>query len=531
MNNLTQREKVLAYIVIGTLPVVALFFGFNWFLGQLKKKSIELNSVRRQLADIDLRAEEAAQKADIKNQLRQRSLDAQINVAQGEYREWLRSLVEDDLKFTGTPKVTARGNVDFKSDYGQKKNVIYRQLSYQLECQGSYKQVLELLYRFYEKNYIHRIQRLDLNLVAGKRVEGKVTYDRNRFSIKAQIQVLSLVDADDIRSPIGVENTKTFYRDLDQDRWVYELPDYQSIVLRRNLFGFPNNGPEFGSRKKEFDFEEGDRISIRLTADDEDDDDLEFELTNTDGKVPSDKIEQSRTGSFQIDIDQVGSYEFKARVVDKNYYPKSDEMLVVVNVEKKKEEKKTTPPPPKPKFDPLKFTMLEAIVQNYEGQPVCWINVRPFGQMHKVKQGDEFNVGESTVRVVQINRRNAIISVDGKHYLFGVNDSLGKPAGKLLAQDEASDTEEPPTVSGDKGNGDDKHQPRTIDVNTPSGKSETDGNADKNQNEDGDDEVAKPESSPDPPSDQSENPESNKTVSPKDITSTADELNTPAEQR
>ena len=432
MNNLTQREKILIYAIVGTLPVLGLFFGFNWFMGQLKQKSLELDAVSRQLSDIELRADLAIEKAMLKNQLRQRSLASEENVAQGEYREWLRTLVEDDIEFQGTPKVTSRGNVAYKSDFGS-KNVIYTQLSFQLSCQGSYKQIVEFLYRFYERNYIHRITQLNLSLVKGKRVEGKVTYDRNRFNVKADIQVLSLVDADEIRSPIGAENRKLFYQSKREDRLVSSLRDYEQIILRRNLFGFPNNAPDFGSRKKEFDFEEGDRISLRLSADDEDDDDLEFSLVSTDGKVTSDQIEESRSGSFRLDIEKLGSYEFKASVVDKNYYPKTDEMLVVVNIEKKEPEPVRERPQPKPRFDPLKYTYLEAIVRDFAGTPTCWVNVRPFGKMHKVTLGAKFDVGRTEIEIIKINRRDAVISVDGDHYVFQVNDSLGDPQGDRLA--------------------------------------------------------------------------------------------------
>lgn len=465
MNNLTQREKVLIYLILGTLPVLLIFFGFNWFMGQLKKKSLELDAVSRQLADIELRADLAMIKTDLKNQFRQRSLSSNENVAQGEYREWLRNLVETEVKFSGTPKVTSRGNVQYKSSFGQ-KNVIYTQLGFQLDCQGSYKQIVEFLYRFYEKNYIHRITRLDLSLVKGKRVEGKVTFDRNRFNVNAQIQVLSLVDADPIRSPIGVENTKLFFQSEFQDKIISELEDYKAVVLRRNLFGFPNNAPDFGSRKKEFDFEEGDRVSIRLSADDEDDDDLEYMLESTDGKVTSDKIDQSRSGSFRLDIEKLGTYEFKAKVVDKNYYPKTDEMLVVVNIEeKKREEKKEPDPPPPPRFDPLKFTFLEAIVRNFEGTPICWINVRPYGKLHKVSAGAKFDVGRKEIEVIQINRRDAVISIDGDHYKFAVNDALGDPQGKALLtakKEKREDDKQDPPEDGAK-----ESERKTIDVNAP----------------------------------------------------------------
>ena len=220
MNNLTQREKVLIWMILGIVPLFAIFFGFNWFMGKLSEKSMQLNAKTKQLNEIQLRSDLAMYKTDIKNQLKQRSLAARENVAQGEYREWLRNLVENELKFKGTPKVTAKTNIDVKSDFGD-KDVIYKQLSFQLDCQGTYKQIVELLYKFYEKNYIHRITKLDLNLATGKRVEGKVTYDRGKFNIKAQIQVLSLVDADDVRSPIAIENTKLFYQDRSKDELIH----------------------------------------------------------------------------------------------------------------------------------------------------------------------------------------------------------------------------------------------------------------------------------------------------------------------
>lgn len=459
MNNLTQREKVLIYVIIGTLPVVLLYFGFNWFMGQLKAKSVKLDQVSRQLADIDARSEQAIEKTLLKNQLKQRSLSSQENVAQGEYREWLRQLVEEDIKFKGAPKVTWRVTTDFKSEFG-KKNVIYKQLNFQLDCQGTYGQLVELLYKFYEKNYIHKITRLDLNLVKGKRVEGKVTFDRNKFNVKAQIQVLSLVDADEARSPIAVENIKLFYQDAETGEFISSLEDYNAIVMKRNLFGFPNNPPDFGSRKKTFDFEEGDRVSLRLSADDEDDDDLEYMLTSTDGKVNSDQIDQSRPGSFKLDIEKLGSYEFKAMVTDKANYPKSDDMLVVVNIEEKEPEPpKKDPDPPAPKFDPLKFTFLEAIVQNFAGQPICWINVRPLGTLHKVAAGAEFEVGKREVKVVKINRRDVIISIDGDQYLFSVNDSLGQPKGDRIASSEPKEAKSDDDV--DAGN-----DSKTLDVNT-----------------------------------------------------------------
>jgi hypothetical protein len=427
MNNLSSREKTLAFIVAGIVPVVVLFFGFTYFIGQKNKKSQELTNVTQQLSDIQFREDQAELKRFAQNQFKQRSLASDVSIAKSEYREWLQGLVEKKIGFDGPPKVTYTAAVPYKSDFGQNKE-LYTKLNFQLDCSGSYKQIVDFLYQFYEKNYLHRITRLDFYIPRGKKSDGKTTADRDRFAVKVLIEVLSLVDADEERKSILVENKKLFYRPMKQDVNCSELEDYYQLVLRRNLFGFPNNAPSFGSRKKEFEFEEGDRISVRLSADDKDEDDLDFTLTSVDQQVASNQIEKSRGGTFRLDIDEIGEYEFKAKVIDKDYYPKSDEMTVVVVIgEKKKVVKKEDPPAPAPKFDPLKFTTLEAIVQNFSGDPLCWIYIRPLDKMYKVGIGEEFEIGRSLGKIISINRRNAVIEVNGDQYRFEVNDFLGSP--------------------------------------------------------------------------------------------------------
>lgn len=490
MNNLTQREKILIYAVLSILPIVILFFGFNWFMNQLQAKSDELRTAQSQLADIETRSRVATNKAILRNEFRQRSLSAEETVAQGEYSDWLRDLVENEIKFSGPPKVSFLNKPpSIKSDLGDKRP-IYDQFNFKLECTGTYQQVVDLLYQFYEKNYIHRITRLDLNLTAGKRTEGKIAFDRKRFTVKAQIQVLSLVDADEdgTRAPIGVDNYKLFYTTKDNEV-IHTLDDYYAVVLRRNLFGFPNNAPDFGSRKKEFDFEEGDRISLRLSADDEDDDDLEYSLVSTDGKVSSDKIEQSRSGSFRLDIKELGTYEFRAEVVDKNYYPKSDTMLVSVVIEEKEVEpiKKEKP---KPKFDHLKYTMLQGIPGNFNGKSICWIDARTLGETFKVAEGEEFEVADHQLKIVKINRRDAIIDIDGDQFRFGLGDSLRNPIEEILAAEKESKDDQSDSLA-EKGKSEDRKpvdqestesqtkEGKTIEVKTenPGGKQDPNGSA------------------------------------------------------
>ena len=155
MNNLSSREKTLAFIVAGIVPVVVLFFGFTYFIGQKNKKSQELTNVTQQLSDIQFREDQAELKRFAQNQFKQRSLASDVSIAKSEYREWLQGLVEKKIGFDGPPKVTYTAAVPYKSDFGQNKE-LYTKLNFQLDCSGSYKQIVDFLYQFYEKNYLNQ---------------------------------------------------------------------------------------------------------------------------------------------------------------------------------------------------------------------------------------------------------------------------------------------------------------------------------------------------------------------------------------
>lgn len=445
MNNLSDREKYLVYAIIGILPVVVLYFGFTYFMGELTKRKATLRSATEKLNKMQNDANYATILVGVKNDLRQRSLAAGKTAANNEYRDWLVGLVENELKFAGTPNVKPKATIPIKSDVGNRE-LLYNQLNFQLDCVGNYKQIVDLLYKFYEKNYIHRIERLTMNLARKKGSDGQLTFDRGRFNVQLQIQVLSLVDADEERTPEAVENIKLFYDSKESEKHLSELDDYYATILRRNLFGFPNNAPDFGSREKDFEFEEGEKVSIRLSADDEDDDDMEFSLVSVDGKVKSDQIEAASSGRFKLDISELGEYKFKARVTDKNYYPKSDEMSVVVIIEKKEEEKKPEPKKDPPKFDHTKFTVIYAVNSNIRGERFCGIEVRTLGKDYKLQIGDEFKVGDVEAKIIDINSRHAVIEMDGKRYAYAAGDILGAPEGDEIAfaapQKPSSDADE-----------------------------------------------------------------------------------------
>ena len=149
-------------------------------------------------------------------------------------------------------------------------------------------------------------------------------------------------------------------------------------------------------------------------------------------KLKSEQIEASG-GRFKLDISELGEYEFKSRVTDKNYYPKSDEMSVVVVIMEKEEEKKDPPKVDPPKFDHTKFTVIYAVNSNIRGERFCGIEVRTLGKDYKLQIGEEFKVGDKKAKIIDINSRHAVIEMDGKRFAYAAGDVLGDPQGDEIA--------------------------------------------------------------------------------------------------
>ena len=108
------------------------------------------------------------------------------------------------------------------------------------------------------------------------------------------------------------------------------------------------------------------------------------------------------------------------------------------------------PEPPEPRFDPCKFAYLTGIVQGAGDQPEVWLIARTTGTKYALREGETFEVGDVSARVIHINRRNAEIEFDGKRWLVPMGDNLrearplfDEPPEKAEVSAEAGDS--PPT--------------------------------------------------------------------------------------
>lgn len=95
-----------------------------------------------------------------------------------------------------------------------------------------------------------------------------------------------------------------------------------------------------------------------------------------------------------------------------------------------KQEEVTKPP----EFDPAKFAVLTAIIENGSESQV-WINVRTSGELLKLRQGDKLQVGKFQATITRIDGSGVEMESDGKRRLLALGKTLPQAtdAGKSAA--------------------------------------------------------------------------------------------------
>ena len=88
-------------------------------------------------------------------------------------------------------------------------------------------------------------------------------------------------------------------------------------------------------------------------------------------------------------------------------------------------------PPPVDSVDPLGFAEVNGIVWQGD-RPEIWINAKMTGKRHELAEGEEFEIGDTKCKVLQIGQRDTEIEVAGKRYRIAYGKSLRD--GKLLTE-------------------------------------------------------------------------------------------------
>jgi len=397
--NLSQREKTLAALVLSLVPLALLVMGMIWFFGQQSARDTKINSLQSRIDSEKLRLNDALSANQRRIYYRSVSLPSDFEKASNSYQQWLKDLVVNKIGIKD-PVFTPRPPIKKKFQ----GNVVGQTMIIRLNTSINYEQLVNFLTEFYQLDLLHRINELKLETKSG-----------GTFAMTAVIEVLSLVDADADRDFVKQ------FRKLD-------LPAeaYRDAILKRNIFGPANNSPTITASKAS-SYTTDKEIRIPIQAKDTDKlQKLTFALL--DSQVKEAKLDQKKPTDTRAYLTApklpAGKYTFKVQVLDDGYPPKSDETEFTITVTEKVAKKPPVKKPPKPEFKNSRETRITAIVKEKSGKWQAWINVRTKDEKHKLTVGESFTLDKQKWKVKTIKADEVTFTVEGKEKTFRRNQAF-----------------------------------------------------------------------------------------------------------
>ncbi len=426
LDNLTEREKKLALAVACLLPLVLIFAVVYWMGSQLSDKHSKITALRSEQTALMKKQLDAMQASQRRAVYRSESLPSNTNIAVSLYESWLSVLGSEKLGHGGSFSIKSlnRGADKYVSGRagGRPEDLVYSDYSYSITGKGNIDQLTEFLYEFHRAKILHRIKAVNIK----PEVQGPgARQSRSEIlDIRLTVDAICMPDAPAERN-FADEIKTDFPRSFD---------DYKNVVAHRNLFGLPNNAPEWRTTGQQ-DKETGKAFAIDLSADDKDEDDnLTLELVNS--SVPEARLVQTdakgRKARLEIPGLDRGRYEFETLATDDGCPAKMDTMKLVVVVDDPPERK---PPPEKPKPKHARETYVSAAITNSQGKLEVWINCLTLGKFYELTEGESFELDDQEWTIIKIIPPEVIIEVNGEKMVFVKNRPLSEPLRKYTPVD------------------------------------------------------------------------------------------------
>ena len=408
--NMTARERKLATAVLCLVPAALLFMSVFWVIGKFGQNSQEYFRLQSAYSAENDRKDNANNAKLRRNYYNSISLSPVYEDAGNEYQIWLKTLLkETKLSYkTFTPR-----------DVGEFKNnqVIGRKKKFSFTATGKLDQVIDFLTKFYSVDVLHRINSIKIN-PRNETSGGNKKVRTGELSVSFVIEVASL---------------KTAGENPDFDKNVRQLPrskdDYQSAIVRRNIFGPANNVPTVTARpSRSYQWMKDARINV--TGKDADENDkLTFELVE--GDVKEAKLDASpgkRYTKLTVPGQEAGEYKFKIKVTDSGFPPKENFADITVKFgEKPKPKVVETKKPKKPPFVHATETFITGITKLSSGDWQVWIKVQTTGEKYQLFEGESFELDKKEWVVDLIEPHSAVFLVDGKQLKINEGEKFDKP--------------------------------------------------------------------------------------------------------
>ncbi len=387
---MTQREKVLAALVGGSVGLFLLLIVFNNVRAGFEAKNDQIDSLQKQVMANQTTITQGALSRKKINELALRSLPSNLETAKTAYNEWL-------IKFAGESKLS-NAKPTFTNEIQNAKKP-FTVLTYRLEGDARLDDVVRMMYQFHAFPYLHKITGMTLSV--------KPRSDYGVMEVKMDIAVAVLRDANEKQSPPKPEDYKLLAHSADE---------YLSTIVQRNIF-FPANQPPRWASTASASANKGSPLSYELNAKDADEkQSVRYELVSS--TASGARIEGNR---LVWSPQELGKYEVTVRAIDSGLPAASSEQKIAINVA----DPPAPPPPsaPKPKFDVATKTFVTALLSGSKG-PEAWFNVRTEGKMITVRVGDDFDVAGIKGKVTAIGSTFVELETDGRRWIIGQDESL-----------------------------------------------------------------------------------------------------------
>jgi len=393
---MNPRERMLAIVVAAAVGLLVLIFVGVRVRGAFTTRSRTIADLREKVTQAKRKVEQGERAARRVADWTRRSLPRRPDVAGSQYQQWLFELIGQEQ---GVGLIDANVTSLGKRKHGK----AYHLLTFKVDGQGKLDQLVELLYRFYQVDQLHRLRML----------KAQPQEDSKLLELSITIEALVLPAAEDVAqwTPSSGQRTPA-----------QSLAAYRQAILGRNLFAPPNTPPRLGSIRS---VTTNPRRPVAFTAQATDADPLDHVRYELEGDAPDGAKIDAPSGRFTWTPDELGTFSVTVCAVDDGFPEARDRETVEIRVVEP-EPVVVEPPKMEPKkldFDDAEHAYLDAIVR-VNGQWQLWLNVRTKGRQLKLFEGDAISVGSVEGVVSRIRTNSVEILAEQGRLLVGLGENL-----------------------------------------------------------------------------------------------------------
>jgi hypothetical protein len=394
---MTPRERLLALGVGTTVGLFGALLGFTKIRDSLQAKQELAASAEADFEQAKLIENAGLSAGNKLNKLKPKSLPAKFETLSAQYSAWLTQLGKESglegVKVDSPKAPAPTGKTD-----------AYVAYDFTLRGKCRTDQVIELLGRFYDKDYLHTIKNLKI-------VQSK---DPNEVDVVLDARALTLKGASSDQAPSKESS----------GRLAMSIEDYKQTILNRNPFSLPNQPPKIATTSAEI--VRGDRWSLNLEASDPENQRVSFELVSK--EIPQGLA--LRGNSLSWKPDDLGEFTVLVRAKDNGWPSMASEKELKLRV--------IDPPVVPVKVETPKFDVAtQAFITMIAGRvssPTASIRSRTEGKTIDLKEGADFEIGSIKAKVLSINLVESFIELEteGNRWTVGMGPSLADAYSKSL---------------------------------------------------------------------------------------------------